>query len=88
MVMATPNFDLLQTGPATPWGPPQVSDEEEELKDIKHRYGLQQVNKYYSPLSIPAARFFVIKSLNETSIYKSLKYKVWSSTKDSNKKIN
>ncbi|KAJ8528903.1 hypothetical protein K7X08_030643 [Anisodus acutangulus] len=39
-------------------------------------------------LDLPSAKFFVIKSYSEDDVHKSIKYNVWSSTPNGNKKLN
>ena len=42
-----------------------------EIETFKDKYGLSHINKYQSPFVFPnGARFIVIKSFNETNIYK------------------
>jgi hypothetical protein len=45
-------------------------------------------NKDDFPLEYSNAKFFVIKSYSEDDVHKSIKYNVWSSTPNGNKKLN
>ncbi|XP_074272987.1 uncharacterized protein LOC141596666 [Silene latifolia] len=47
-----------------------------------------QYNKDDFPLEYADAKFFVIKSYSEDDVHKSIKYNVWSSTPNGNKKLN
>ncbi|XP_020265987.1 YTH domain-containing family protein 1-like isoform X1 [Asparagus officinalis] len=47
-----------------------------------------QYNKDDFPLDHPDAKFFVIKSYSEDDVHKSIKYNVWSSTPNGNKRLN
>ncbi|KAK3007110.1 hypothetical protein RJ639_016179 [Escallonia herrerae] len=47
-----------------------------------------QYNKDDFPLDFVDAKFFVIKSYSEDDVHKSVKYNVWSSTPNGNKKLN
>ncbi|XP_052207540.1 YTH domain-containing protein ECT4 [Diospyros lotus] len=46
-----------------------------------------QYNKDDFPLNYSNAKFFVIKSYSEDDVHKSIKYNVWSSTPNGNKKL-
>ncbi|KAL9240202.1 hypothetical protein vseg_014448 [Gypsophila vaccaria] len=48
----------------------------------------EQYNKDEFPESFKDARFFVIKSYSEDDIHKSIKYSVWASTPNGNKKLD
>ncbi|URE34387.1 YT521-B-like domain [Musa troglodytarum] len=45
-------------------------------------------NKDDFPVNYPDAKFFVIKSYSEDDVHKSIKYNVWSSTPNGNKRLN
>lgn len=45
-------------------------------------------NKDDFPLDYTSAKFFVIKSYSEDDVHKSIKYNIWSSTPNGNKKLN
>ncbi|TYK02980.1 YTH domain-containing family protein 3-like isoform X1 [Cucumis melo var. makuwa] len=47
-----------------------------------------QYNKDDFPIEYTDAKFFVIKSYSEDDVHKSIKYNVWSSTPNGNKKLN
>ncbi|XP_023514381.1 uncharacterized protein LOC111778663 isoform X1 [Cucurbita pepo subsp. pepo] len=47
-----------------------------------------QYNKDDFPVEYMDAKFFVIKSYSEDDVHKSIKYNVWSSTPNGNKKLN
>ncbi|KAL8484756.1 hypothetical protein ACS0TY_027165 [Phlomoides rotata] len=47
-----------------------------------------QYNNVDFPVEHPNAKFFVIKSYSEDDVHKSIKYNVWSSTPNGNKKLN
>lgn len=47
-----------------------------------------QYNKVDFPVEHANAKFFVIKSYSEDDVHKSIKYNVWSSTPNGNKKLN
>lgn len=48
----------------------------------------EQYNKDDFPETYTDAKFFVIKSYNEDDVHKSIKYGVWSSTPNGNKKLD
>ncbi|KAG8063603.1 hypothetical protein GUJ93_ZPchr0003g17838 [Zizania palustris] len=47
-----------------------------------------QYNKVHFPVDHPDAKFFVIKSYSEDDVHKSIKYNVWSSTPNGNKRLD
>lgn len=47
-----------------------------------------QYNRADFPVEYANAKFFVIKSYSEDDVHKSIKYNVWSSTPNGNKKLN
>lgn len=49
---------------------------------------LDQYNKDDFPVDYVNAKFFVIKSYSEDDVHKSIKYNVWSSTPNGNKKLH
>ncbi|KAI7744947.1 hypothetical protein M8C21_027068 [Ambrosia artemisiifolia] len=49
---------------------------------------VDQYNKDDFPVEYANAKFFVIKSYSEDDVHKSIKYNVWSSTPNGNKKLN
>ena len=49
---------------------------------------LEKVNPKDYPIEEKNARFFIIKSYTEDDVHKSMKYQVWSSTNEGNKRLN
>jgi YT521-B-like domain len=49
---------------------------------------ISNYNKAEFPTEYSCAKFFVIKSYSEDDVHKSIKYGVWSSTPNGNKKLN
>ncbi|XP_073008957.1 YTH domain-containing protein ECT4-like [Typha latifolia] len=49
---------------------------------------VDQYNKDDFPVEYPSAKFFIIKSYSEDDVHKSIKYNIWSSTPNGNKKLN
>lgn len=49
---------------------------------------LARVNSSDTIVNYKAARFFIIKSFTEDNVHKSMKYQVWSSTPEGNKRLN
>jgi hypothetical protein len=49
---------------------------------------LDRVNSTDFSFDFQAARFFVIKSYSEEDVHKSMKYQVWTSTQEGNKRLN
>jgi len=49
---------------------------------------LARVNSSDATIEYKNARFFVIKSFTEEDVHKSMKYQVWSSTPEGNKRLN
>ncbi|KAG8387392.1 hypothetical protein BUALT_Bualt02G0016500 [Buddleja alternifolia] len=49
---------------------------------------LEQYNYPDFPETYPDAKFFIIKSYNEDDVHKSIKYNVWASTPNGNKKVD
>ncbi len=49
---------------------------------------LARVNSPDITIEYKTARFFVIKSFSEEDVHKSMKYQVWSSTPEGNKRLN
>ncbi|XP_020113836.1 uncharacterized protein LOC109727994 [Ananas comosus] len=47
-----------------------------------------QYNRDDFPVEYPYAKFFIIKSYSEDDVHKSIKYNVWSSTPNGNKKLD
>ncbi|KAK1374223.1 YTH domain-containing protein [Heracleum sosnowskyi] len=61
------------------------SAEKEQMGLSVNRY---QFNSEDFQIDYDEAKFYVIKSYNEDNIHKSVKYNVWSSTPDGNKKLD
>ncbi|WJX47373.1 hypothetical protein P8452_34070 [Trifolium repens] len=62
-----------------------VDEEKEKNTAIPDR---EQYNKADFPEEYTDAKFFVIKSYSEDDIHKSIKYNVWASTQNGNKKLD
>lgn len=62
-----------------------VDEEKEKNSTTPDR---QQYNKADFPEEYTDAKFFVIKSYSEDDIHKSIKYNVWASTQNGNKKLD
>ena len=60
-----------------------VEDEQSVLTVQRNKYNLEEFQSDYE-----AAKFFVIKSYSEDDIHKCVKYDVWSSTPNGNKKLD
>ena len=54
----------------------------------KNYSNLARVNGEDYSLDLKQGRFFVIKSYTEDDVHKSMKYQVWSSTTEGNKRLN
>eukprot|EP00826_Nyctotherus_ovalis_P048606 TRINITY_DN5745_c0_g1_i26.p1 TRINITY_DN5745_c0_g1~~TRINITY_DN5745_c0_g1_i26.p1 ORF type:complete len:258 (+),score=79.29 TRINITY_DN5745_c0_g1_i26:128-901(+) len=54
----------------------------------KYYSHLARVNSPDTTIDYKKARFFVIKSFTEDNVHKSMKYQVWSSTNEGNKRLN
>ncbi|KAL9232991.1 hypothetical protein vseg_008038 [Gypsophila vaccaria] len=70
-----------------------VKGQDLSLKDANEEkpssnLGKEQYNKDDFPESFKDARFFIIKSYSEDDIHKSIKYSVWASTPNGNKKLD
>ncbi|KAM3406385.1 hypothetical protein ACQJBY_000465 [Aegilops geniculata] len=63
---------------------------EDDSKDEKPSVGLDQVpyNRADFATEYKNARFFIIKSYSEDNVHKSIKYGVWASTTNGNKKLD
>ena len=48
----------------------------------------EDYNRADFPVAYDAAKFFVIKSYSEDDVHKSIKYSVWSSTPNGNKRLD
>ncbi|KAE8692829.1 YTH domain-containing family protein 2 [Hibiscus syriacus] len=63
-----------------------TSDEEKEKEYIVP--DREQYNREEFPVDFDDAKFFVIKSYSEDDVHKSIKYNVWASTPNGNKKLD
>ncbi|XP_076948148.1 YTH domain-containing protein ECT4-like [Bidens hawaiensis] len=59
-----------------------------EVKRFNIAPDREQYNKAEFPETYADAKFFIIKSYSEDDIHKSIKYNVWSSTQNGNKKLD
>ncbi|XP_021591816.1 YTH domain-containing protein ECT2 isoform X2 [Manihot esculenta] len=75
---------LVVKGQQVPPSEP-VNDEKDELPTIPDR---EQYNRADFPEDYTDAKFFVIKSYSEDDVHKSIKYNVWASTPNGNKKLD
>ncbi|EOA13264.1 hypothetical protein CARUB_v10026294mg [Capsella rubella] len=66
----------------------QIVTEIEKLCEDGSLLELKDYNKKDFPETYSEAKFFVIKSYSEDDIHKSIKYNVWSSTPNGNKKLD
>ncbi|KAG5517771.1 hypothetical protein RHGRI_038223 [Rhododendron griersonianum] len=62
-----------------------IDDEKDKASLIPDR---EQYNKVDFPESYSDAKFFIIKSYSEDDVHKSIKYNVWASTPNGNKKLD
>lgn len=62
-----------------------IDDEKDKTSVIPDR---EQYNKVDFPESYSDAKFFIIKSYSEDDVHKSIKYNVWASTPNGNKKLD
>ncbi|XP_004504214.1 YTH domain-containing protein ECT4 isoform X2 [Cicer arietinum] len=62
-----------------------TDEEKEKTTNVPDR---EQYNKAEFPEEYTDAKFFVIKSYSEDDIHKSIKYSVWASTQNGNKKLD
>lgn len=61
------------------------NDEEKDKTSVPDR---EQYNKADFPEDYTDAKFFIIKSYSEDDVHKSIKYNVWASTPNGNKKLH
>lgn len=64
---------------------PKVNSKEETISVMSDK---DQYNREDFPETYSDARFFVIKSYSEDDVHKSIKYNVWASTPNGNKKLD
>ena len=65
-----------------------VNSVDEEKEKTSTNPDREQYNKADFPEEYANAKFFVIKSYSEDDIHKSIKYNVWASTQNGNKKLD
>ncbi|GMI79252.1 evolutionarily conserved C-terminal region 2 [Hibiscus trionum] len=65
---------------------PQTKSKDENVVSLVP--DMEQYNKEDFPESYSDAKFFVIKSYSEDDVHKSIKYNVWASTSNGNKKLD
>ncbi|XP_031399392.1 YTH domain-containing protein ECT2 isoform X3 [Punica granatum] len=63
-----------------------TTEEENEMKSLAP--DREQYNKSDFPEEYADAKFFIIKSYSEDDVHKSIKYNVWASTPNGNKKLD
>ncbi|GJT07309.1 YTH domain-containing protein [Tanacetum coccineum] len=61
---------------------------ETEVKEVSVTPDREQYNHADFPETYEDAKFFVIKSYSEDDVHKSIKYNVWASTQNGNKKLD
>lgn len=64
---------------------PSTENNEEKLPQVIDR---EQYNREDFPDNYSDAKFFIIKSYSEDDVHKSIKYSVWASTPNGNKKLD
>lgn len=62
--------------------------EEKDKSSVVVTPGHEQYNKLDFPESYSDAKFFIIKSYSEDDVHKSIKYNVWASTPNGNRKLD
>ncbi|KAF5797384.1 putative YTH domain-containing protein [Helianthus annuus] len=65
-----------------------IKDESKEVKEVNVTPDREQYNKTEFPETYEDAKFFIIKSYSEDDVHKSIKYNVWASTQNGNKKLD
>ncbi|KAJ0798539.1 putative YTH domain-containing protein [Helianthus annuus] len=65
-----------------------VKEESKEVKEVNATPDREQYNKTEFPETYADAKFFIIKSYSEDDVHKSIKYNVWASTQNGNKKLD
>ncbi|KVH90942.1 YTH domain-containing family protein 3-like [Cynara cardunculus var. scolymus] len=61
---------------------------EKETKEVSVTPQREQYNQQDFPETYTDAKFFIIKSYSEDDVHKSIKYNVWASTQNGNKKLD
>lgn len=64
------------------------SDSSGEIMDLGLAVRSDEYNLQAFPTEYESAKFYIIKSYSEDDIHKSIKYNVWSSTPNGNKKLD
>ncbi|KAI3791251.1 hypothetical protein L2E82_04955 [Cichorium intybus] len=67
---------------------PTADEIEKEGKEVILTPDREQYNKVDFPETYENAKFFIIKSYSEDDVHKSIKYNVWASTQNGNKKLD
>ncbi|KAJ0555389.1 putative YTH domain-containing protein [Helianthus annuus] len=65
-----------------------IKEESKEVKEVNAKPDREQYNKTECPETYEDAKFFIIKSYSEDDVHKSIKYNVWASTQNGNKKLD
>ncbi|KAM0045057.1 putative YTH domain-containing protein [Helianthus debilis subsp. tardiflorus] len=65
-----------------------IKEESKEVKEVNATPDREQYNKTEFPETYADAKFFIIKSYSEDDVHKSIKYNVWASTQNGNKKLD
>uniref|UniRef100_A0A0C9RUQ7 TSA: Wollemia nobilis Ref_Wollemi_Transcript_12339_3434 transcribed RNA sequence n=1 Tax=Wollemia nobilis TaxID=56998 RepID=A0A0C9RUQ7_9CONI len=85
----TARFRNQRPVPGTPWTAkaqiPNANGSAEDLNVVPNR---DQYNRPEFVTKHPDAKYFIIKSYSEDDIHKSIKYSVWASTPNGNKKLD
>nr|XP_043630326.1 YTH domain-containing protein ECT4-like [Erigeron canadensis] len=68
--------------------PTEIDEEAREVKEVNLTSEREQYNKADFPDTYENAKFFIIKSYSEDDVHKSIKYNVWASTQNGNKKLD
>ena len=58
------------------------------IKQVSFILDREQYNQSEFPETYADAKFFIIKSYSEDDVHKSIKYNVWASTQNGNKKLD
>ncbi|KAI3823158.1 hypothetical protein L1987_04590 [Smallanthus sonchifolius] len=74
------NITLLPTN--------NIENKSKEVEEFNVTPDREQYNKTGFPETYADAKFFVIKSYSEDDVHKSIKYNVWASTQNGNKKLD
>ncbi|KAL8217273.1 hypothetical protein R6Q57_024110 [Mikania cordata] len=65
-----------------------IKNDFEVFKEVNITPNREQYNKAEFPEEYAYAKFFIIKSYSEDDVHKSIKYNVWASTQNGNKKLD